>query len=50
MLSWLPYYKIFPATLIILDTVAAIIYAFSLDWRRSVYWLAAAVLTTCVTF
>jgi hypothetical protein len=25
-------------------------YAIALDWRRSVYWFAAAVLTAAVTF
>ena len=50
MFSWLPYYKVFPFALVILDTSAGIIYALSLDWRRSIYWFAAAVLTTCVTF
>jgi hypothetical protein len=44
--------KLFPAILIVLDVFAAVGYAsngFS-DWRKVVYWLAAAVLTTVVTF
>jgi hypothetical protein len=32
------YTQVFPTILI------------ALDWRRSIYWLAAAVLTACVTF
>ena len=42
--------RMFPAALIFLDVGAAIVYAAALDWRRSIYWLAAAVLTACVTF
>jgi hypothetical protein len=41
--------KLFPALLIALDVLAAVGYMSS-DWRRVVYWLAAAVLTTVVTF
>lgn len=44
--------KIFPAILIVLDVFAAVGYAsngFS-DWRKIIYWLAAPVLTTVVTF
>ena len=40
---------LFPAALIILDVGAAVSYACVLDWRRAVYWLAAATLTLCVT-
>ena len=40
--------KLFPTILIILDLCAAIGYAG--DWRKVVYWLAAAVLTTVVTW
>jgi hypothetical protein len=42
--------KLFPALLIILDICAAIGYVPGGDWRRVIYWLAAAVLTACVTF
>jgi hypothetical protein len=42
--------KLFPTLLIVLDICAAITYVPSGDWRRVIYWLAAAVLTTCVTF
>ena len=42
--------KIFPCILIILDIAAAIVYARHGDWRRCIYWLAAAVLTGSITF
>lgn len=42
--------QIFPTILIILDVAAAIGYGVDYNWRLSVYWLAAAVLTICVTF
>jgi hypothetical protein len=41
---------VFPAALIILDIGAAIVYGCQLDWRRCVYWIAAAVLTAAITF
>ena len=41
--------RIFPWTLITLDVLASIAYLAILDWRRGVYWLAAAVLTLMVT-
>lgn len=42
--------KIFPTILLVLDVCAAIVYAFSGDVRHTVYWLAAALLTACVTY
>lgn len=42
--------KIFPTLLIILDVLAACGYLTTGDWRKVVYWLAAAVLTTVVTY
>jgi hypothetical protein len=39
----------FPS-LITLDVGAAFVYAVEADWRRTIYWIAAAVLTACVTF
>ena len=43
--------QIFPLLLIILDIAAAIVYGImDLDIRKSVYWIAAAVLTVTVTF
>jgi 5-enolpyruvylshikimate-3-phosphate synthase len=41
--------KIFPALLIALDLCASVAYLCHGDYRRAVYWLAAAVLTTSVT-
>lgn len=43
--------RFFPSVLIALDLCAAARYAFSDgDWRKTVYWISAAVLTTTVTF
>lgn len=42
--------KIFPTILIVLDVFAAIPYAFKGDIRHTIYWLAAATLTACVTY
>jgi len=42
--------KLFPTILISLDVCAAVPYAFRCDWRHTVYWLAAATLTACVTY
>lgn len=42
--------KIFPTILIVLDVAAACMYVTSGDWRKVVYWIAAAVLTTMVTY
>lgn len=42
--------KLFPTLLIVLDICAALAYVPAGDWRRVVYWLAAAILTTCVTY
>ena len=39
----------FPTLLIILDLAASVVYLFHSDWRRAIYWLAAAVLTLTVT-
>ncbi len=41
---------IFPVILILLDVAAAIVYGFCGDYRRCIYWLAAAVLTAAITF
>jgi hypothetical protein len=41
----------FPVALMVLDVGAAIVYAaMDADWRRAIYWIAAAVLTATVTF
>lgn len=42
--------KVFPSVLIALDAAAAVVYATCGDWRRFIYWLAAATLTATVTF
>jgi hypothetical protein len=42
--------QVFPSLLIVLDIGAAVMSASVGDWRRCVYWLAAAVLTATVTF
>lgn len=41
---------IFPAALILLDVGAAVMCFIGKDYKRAVYWLAAAVLNVCVTF
>lgn len=42
--------KLFPLILILLDVAAAGVYAAHGDWKRLVYWLAAATLTATVSF
>ena len=45
--------RFFPSVLAVLDVCAAASYAWSggaAEWRRVVYWLAAATLTTVVTW
>jgi len=42
--------QIFPTLLIALDVCAALAYVPSCDWRKIVYWFAAAVLTCAVTY
>ncbi|HLP41248.1 MAG TPA: hypothetical protein VK465_07050 [Fibrobacteria bacterium] len=42
--------KIFPTCLIILDVCAAAGYIGAGDWRKIVYWVAAACLTYVVTY
>jgi hypothetical protein len=42
--------QIFPTILIILDVLAGGVYLFAGDSKRGIYWIAAAVLTACVTF
>lgn len=41
---------IFPCVLIALDIGAAIVYLINRDYKKAIYWLAAAVLNICVTF
>ena len=42
--------KIFPLTLIILDMCASVPYFAAGDFKKGIYWIAAAVLNICVTF
>jgi len=42
--------QIFPTILIILDIAAAIVWFYNGDMRRGIYWIAAAVLTSTVTY
>ena len=41
--------KLFPAVLIVLDVLAAVVYLCAKDVRQAIYWLAAATLTLMVT-
>lgn len=43
-------HKLFPTLLIVLDAFAAVAYIPGGDWRKVIYWLAAATLTTVVTW
>lgn len=42
--------RFFPTVLIVLDVCAAVVYTSHGDFRKTVYWIAAAVLTTTVTW
>lgn len=42
--------KLFPALLTMRDVCAAAAYMPSGDWRKVVYWLAAATLTAVITW
>ena len=44
------YTHIFPVILILLDIGAAVMYGVARDWRKVIYWIAAAVLNMVVTF
>jgi hypothetical protein len=41
---------VFPTILIVFDVAAALGYAMEYDLRRTIYWIAAAVITACVTY
>lgn len=41
---------IFPTVLVVLDVGAAVVYAIGGDWKKSIYWFAAATLTATVTY
>lgn len=42
--------RLLPVAMIALACGSSVVYAMAGDWRRSVYWLAAAVLNVTVTF
>lgn len=42
--------QILPIAMILLDTCAAAVCLWHRDYRRAVYWIAAAVLNATVTF
>jgi len=42
--------KILPTVLILIDLGASVPYFIQGDWRRGIYWVAAAVLTTTVSY
>ena len=46
----MPKEKIFPTILIVLDVAAAMGYIPTGEWRKIIYWIAAGLLTYCVTF
>jgi hypothetical protein len=41
--------NVFPVVMIVLQFLASATYLFNGDWKRGVYWMAASVLTLCVT-
>jgi hypothetical protein len=43
-------HQIFPSILIFLMLCAAVGYGISGDWRKTIYWIAGAVLNIAVTF
>ena len=42
--------QLFPTIMIVLSVCAALVCAYDGDWRKTVYWLAAASLNTVVTY
>ena len=42
--------RFFPTCLVILNVCAAVAYIPAGDWRKVIYWLAAATLTTVITW
>lgn len=42
--------KLFPCILMILNICASITYLYYGDWKKSIYWVSACVLTATVTF
>jgi 5-enolpyruvylshikimate-3-phosphate synthase len=44
------YYQAVPATMIVISVISCGCYVVAGDWRRAVYWFAAALITTVITF
>jgi len=42
--------RVFPTFLIVINVCAAVAYMPGGDWRKVIYWMAAATLTTVVTW
>lgn len=42
--------KVFPTVLIALDVIVAVVYLYDGDYRKTIYWLSASVLTASVTY
>jgi hypothetical protein len=42
--------RFFPTILIVLDVLAAVVYFSQGDMRKTVYWIAAAILTVTVVY
>jgi hypothetical protein len=42
--------QILPTAMIVLNILAALVYAGAHNWRQTIYWTAAAVITASVTF
>jgi len=42
--------KFFPTVLIVISAASSIPYAWNGNWRMTLYWLCAAILTTVVTY
>lgn len=42
--------RLLPTLLIIIDIGAAAVWATHGDWRKAIYWIAAAILTATVTY
>ena len=40
----------FPIILMVIDVCAAAVYLFNGNIKQAIYWVAAAVLSACVTF
>jgi hypothetical protein len=41
---------LFPTILILIDLLASLVYLHYGDYRHTIYWIAAAILTASITF